>query len=497
MDKNLQCLKPAIILNPRLKELVCIHANYTLRGQETILNDHICAAWCYDFPYGIFGTRKNHITIEDIDTCFITDRINGELIPIYLAVPCNKCILCRDKAARDWSTRAMCEAQTSSGYPLFVTLTYNALCLPKDGVQVDHCQRFLKRLRINLNRYLGYDVNLRFFLCSEYGSKTKRPHYHCLLYNFPALDTLKRTLSIIEKSWSYVVTKEIASTIKDNYKFYDDIAKRWRVRYGYVHLQLAQGGHVKYAMKYMRKDCIPPKDSNDVFYLASRKRGLGYEWLSQHFKEYYDNPQNYDVQFIDIWSKTTCKFMMPAYFKSILYPCISRVIPKDIRIIYSNFVDCINKRNAILHDINRNSIVYSDEIKIMNKFRPLPTYLARVGNRTWLPKIEHEKLSYVDKQYKDDYLLDAKLVSISYHIDSLDEIRDQVYKENEMFIDRYKLLLQKYDFSPDIFENMKERSNIRLYYLTKHMDANPTPDIRNVARDIYMKRQRQINNEVL
>ena len=441
MNQNLQCLKPAIILNPRLKEIICLHGNYTFRGYETILTKSVCAAWCYDFPYGLFGTRKQNITLDDVDTCYVTDRINGELIPIYMVVPCNKCIICRDKSAREWSTRAMCEAQTSTGYPLFITLTYNDKCLPSDGVHKEHCQNFLKRLRINLNRYLGYDVNLRFFLCAEYGSKTKRPHYHVLLYNFPALDTLKRSLSIIEKSWSYVVTKDEADNVNNDYKFYDEHAKRWRVRYGYVHLQLAQGGHVKYAMKYMRKDCQKPKVSNDVFYLVSRKRGLGYEWLAQNMQEYYDNPQNYDVQFKDIWSQTICKFLMPTYFKNILYPCISRVIPKDIRVIYSNFVDCLNKRTAILTDIGRKPFIGTDEFCIMAKYRALPTYLASVGNYTWLPKMEPDNISYVDKQYQDNYLVDVHLVTLPYQLETIEEIRNDIYKSNEQKINQYKQIL--------------------------------------------------------
>lgn len=495
--KNLLCKDPAIILNPRLKELVCRYKNYTIRGEYNELTSSSAAAYMYDFPYKTFGTKRLNITIDDIDNCYIIDKITGEMIPIYMAVPCNKCVICRDKAARDWSTRAMCEAQTSNGYPLFVTLTYNDHCLPKNGVRKKAAQNFLKRLRINLNRYLGYDVNLRFFLCAEYGSKSARPHYHALLYNFPTLDTLKRTLSIIEKSWSYVVTKKYADTLNSDYKFFDEKAKRWRVRYGFVHLQLAQGGHVKYAMKYMRKDATIPKGSNDVFYLSSRKRGLGYQWLEQHIDEYYNNPQNYDVQFTDIWSCTACKFMMPQYFKSILYPCISRVIPKKIRDTYGNYVDCINKRNAILKSISYKPCIYSDELAIINKYRPLPTYLCEVGNLTWMPKIELEKPSYVDVERKDGYLIDAKIRVLPYALDDYNALLDNVYKENEKLIEKYANTLRQYEFNASNFDNMKERNNIRLYYLSQYMDAQPQANINDVARQIHCKRQRQLNAEKL
>lgn len=46
-------------------------------------------------------------------------------------------------------------------------------------------QDFFKRLRINLSRdpsLCGFDTSVRYFLCSEYGPKTYRPHYHAILF---------------------------------------------------------------------------------------------------------------------------------------------------------------------------------------------------------------------------------------------------------------------------------------------------------------------------
>ena len=60
---------------------------------------------------------------------------------------------------------------------LFLTLTYNNENLPKHGVFKEEIQLFLKRLRISLDR-LHYKHNLRYFACAEYGSTSKRPHYH-------------------------------------------------------------------------------------------------------------------------------------------------------------------------------------------------------------------------------------------------------------------------------------------------------------------------------
>lgn len=54
-----------------------------------------------------------------------------------------------------------------------------AICLKKD------VQDFVKRLRTSLSRersLFGYDLSFSYFICSEYGPKTFRPHYHGLLF---------------------------------------------------------------------------------------------------------------------------------------------------------------------------------------------------------------------------------------------------------------------------------------------------------------------------
>lgn len=43
-------------------------------------------------------------------------------------------------------------------------------------------QKFIKRLRINFKRKEGRDLNLKYFICSEYGDQTLRPHYHIILF---------------------------------------------------------------------------------------------------------------------------------------------------------------------------------------------------------------------------------------------------------------------------------------------------------------------------
>lgn len=64
-------------------------------------------------------------------------------------------------------------------------------------------QCFIKRLRINLKRYLGYDYPISYYAVGEYGSKKKswRPHFHVLIYFEKG--TFEEIRPVIIKSWPY------------------------------------------------------------------------------------------------------------------------------------------------------------------------------------------------------------------------------------------------------------------------------------------------------
>ena len=62
-------------------------------------------------------------------------------------------------------------------------------------------QDFIKRLRINLQRKYAVQDNFSFFSCSEYGTRSSRPHFHLLLW----CPTGKVPLfsSAVRESWPY------------------------------------------------------------------------------------------------------------------------------------------------------------------------------------------------------------------------------------------------------------------------------------------------------
>lgn len=146
------------------------------------------------------------------------------------ACACGHCLECAQKYQNDWSFRLSCEAIYWQ-HVYFVTLTYDNENLPLQTIVDDtyltaaneavsslpptksriaflrnennkdffnvlsgslvgdflpevnktDCQLYLKRLRESLR--LKYNSFIKFFLCSEYGPNTFRPHYHLLIYS--------------------------------------------------------------------------------------------------------------------------------------------------------------------------------------------------------------------------------------------------------------------------------------------------------------------------
>jgi hypothetical protein len=100
-----------------------------------------------------------------------------------IKVPCNNCIGCRIDRSRSWALRIMHEAQQYEENN-FITLTYNAENIPRDGGLVKaHFRNFMKRLRKKIS-----PRKVKFYMCGEYGDKNNRPHYHAVIFNYAFTD---------------------------------------------------------------------------------------------------------------------------------------------------------------------------------------------------------------------------------------------------------------------------------------------------------------------
>lgn len=109
--------------------------------------------------------------------------------PCELVVPCGHCPECAKKRVRDLAFRAYHEyldTEIHHGFTLWNTLTYSPQTIPSmQGFyffRKKDVQKFLKRLRINLQRYHTSTVNFKYLVVAEYGENYRRPHYHIIFF---------------------------------------------------------------------------------------------------------------------------------------------------------------------------------------------------------------------------------------------------------------------------------------------------------------------------
>lgn len=117
----------------------------------------------------------------------------------WINVPCGNCLGCRLDQSRTWANRLMCEyLYHDPNECWFLTLTYDNENVPRHffvddstgevgeslSLEPSHCTKFIKDLR-NYTCYRYPEKKIRFFLSGEYGERTKRPHYHAILFGCP------------------------------------------------------------------------------------------------------------------------------------------------------------------------------------------------------------------------------------------------------------------------------------------------------------------------
>lgn len=102
--------------------------------------------------------------------------------------PCGKCAGCVRSIRNVWTTRAILESYCHERN-LFITLTYSPESYPESGcISKRELQLFIKRLRKKCGQF-------RYLCCGEYGRKTRRAHYHGILFGFNG------SVSDLESCW--------------------------------------------------------------------------------------------------------------------------------------------------------------------------------------------------------------------------------------------------------------------------------------------------------
>lgn len=135
----------------------------------------------------------------------------------FLTVPCGRCGECENLKRESWCVRTYYEflkAKALGGYTLFLTMTYNDKCLPKQNGFPCFSKRdivnYLKRVRNDFIKVYGKEKAksaLKYIITSEYGGKTCRPHYHALFFVESPNIPINHAKYILRGEWTFGFTK--------------------------------------------------------------------------------------------------------------------------------------------------------------------------------------------------------------------------------------------------------------------------------------------------
>ena len=285
-----------------------------------------------------FYPKKNGINLDNISDCYFLNEKTGEISPLYMAVPCGKCLLCRDKKVRELSCRCIAETNEYDSLPLFLTFTYAPEFLPECGLQKSDLQMFFKRLRSRLD-YYNIEHNIRYLAVGEYGSQTKRAHYHAIIWNFPKDKAFPNILSVqhfIQRCWSRYLFDGFGKRIPltdfngEIVRFPSGKIVHRTTPIGWVKTLPVKTGCPGYVLKYMRKKCDVPLGKNDTFMIASnRGGGIGSAFVRRQRALFYGHPSLLHLQILDkMCSGKVFNMPITSYVKNMLVPSVSSKIPK-------------------------------------------------------------------------------------------------------------------------------------------------------------------------
>jgi len=196
-------------------------------------------------------------------------------------VPCGKCGACQEARRNQWTFRNQVEHKHAHSSH-WITLTYHDETLPKntEGTPVlskRDLQLFFKKLRKENARRWQHQI--RYYAIGEYGSVTKRPHYHVLLYNCHP-------------------------------DVYPKILKIWGN--GLVYLAPITDADIHYTTKYHLNKDVQTVHPVPEFALMSKRPAIGYQYIDANRNLHKQNLQTFVYQ-------KGHKTLMPRYYKDKIF----------------------------------------------------------------------------------------------------------------------------------------------------------------------------------
>lgn len=178
-------------------------------------------------------------------------------------IPCKKCLGCQADRKNQWTARCVVESRQYKDN-MFLTLTYREEDVP-DELQRRDYQLFMKRLRKWC--FENGKPSPRQYYRGEYGTKSFRPHFHTILFNFDISD--KEILYYISKRGKKIYHAEPGATPYYTSKTLEDI---WT--HGFIVFAKVSRETFKYVANYLDKG-KSPYAQQQPFNGMSRRPALG------------------------------------------------------------------------------------------------------------------------------------------------------------------------------------------------------------------------------
>lgn len=486
------CEHPTVLLNPAATEFIYSHKDVHI----FVHNKHV--GFYSDLRYidiTKYYPKRLGVTPENYEQSYIVD-VNGESIPLYMCVPCGHCRICRHKKSSELAARCVAETNMYDSLPYFVTFTYNDNFLPADGVRKSDLQLFLKRLRSRLD-YYGIEHNIRYFAVAEYGSKTLRPHYHVILWNFPKAEcfpTLMSVIKFLERCWSVFKLDKFNKRIpkKDSNGNIFRYPNSNKIIYeteqiGFIKVLPMKEGCPAYVTKYMRKPPKIPFGKNNVFSLSSnRNGGIGSAFIKSQREYFLKNP---DITYLTLIDKNVSgkiiKMPITSYVKNILMGTPStyikckqyeilrnfthsykllKIMHERLKELDSNRTDINPERKVVFNsliDLEQSEVIKNARLRI--PFMNLSTPLRNENIYTFVN--EHEIISLIYENLDNLEFLGRKILEMqdfsSYfaHIEKIKQMRQYILAE------RYKNAPQRNvkDFIDNLDYNNKRSEHKEVF----------------------------------
>lgn len=245
-------------------------------------------------------------------------------------VPCGKCPPCKQRRVASWCFRLKQEEKVHD-FAHFVTFTYGTDTVPiSPNGFMSLCKKdfqdFMKRLRKRVG------TNVKYYACGEYGGRSKRPHYHAIVFG-----------------------------VSDKNCYFD----AWQ--HGVVHIGAVSGASIAYTLKYIDKANFVRLHGRDdrVPEFSLMSKGLGDCYLSSSVVQYH--AQRIDELFVtDLGGY---RLAMPRYYRCKLFDMPTRFRQADV---VKSIVEADVERKRIEYDSFSRSVLTFDEtvtIARVNRFK--------------------------------------------------------------------------------------------------------------------------------